>query len=148
MTDPTHQALADSDVLPAMKRFALDKRARAMFAATDGHWVKQIEAQSALDASRAECERLRGEKQDIALQALSDDGQWIEHTGKQQERIATLEAAVAALEVDARRYRWLLANYAFGDGFDLIDQALNDGEADEKLSDAIDNAVKAEGEAT
>lgn len=45
-----------------------------------------------------------------------------------------------AMRKDAERYRWLLANYAFGDGFDRIDQALNDGEADEQLSAAIDAA--------
>jgi hypothetical protein len=45
---------------------------------------------------------------------------------------------------DAQRYRWLLANYARGDGYDLIDAALNDGEGDTKLSPAIDAAVGAQ----
>ncbi len=45
---------------------------------------------------------------------------------------------------DAERYRWLLANYAFGDGFVAIDSALNDGEAAVQLSPAIDAAIAAE----
>ena len=46
-------------------------------------------------------------------------------------------------EKDAARYRWLLANYARGDGYDAIDQALNDGEPDTQLSPAIDAAIAA-----
>lgn len=42
---------------------------------------------------------------------------------------------------DAKRYRWLLANYARGDGYDAIDAALNDGEADIQLSPAVDAAM-------
>ena len=46
-------------------------------------------------------------------------------------------------EKDAERYRWLLANYARGDGYDAIDRALNDGEPDTQLSPAIDAAIDA-----
>ena len=41
---------------------------------------------------------------------------------------------------DAERYRWLLKNYARGDGYTAIDKALNDGEPDTQLSPAIDAA--------
>lgn len=47
-----------------------------------------------------------------------------------------------ANERDAGRYRWLLANYARGDGWQEIDDALNDGEADTKLSPSIDRAMR------
>lgn len=50
------------------------------------------------------------------------------------------EAAPSQDAEDAARYRWLLSNYARGDGFDRIDEALNDGEADVYLSAAIDAA--------
>lgn len=49
---------------------------------------------------------------------------------------------IKAITADAERYRWLLANYATGDGYDNIDKALNDGDADTKLSAAIDAARK------
>ncbi len=51
-------------------------------------------------------------------------------------------------EVDAARYRWLLDNYAFGDGYNVIDDALNNGEADKYLSPAIDAARTATIEST
>jgi hypothetical protein len=41
---------------------------------------------------------------------------------------------------DAERYRWLLANYAIGDGYKHIDDALNYGEP-EKLTAAIDAEI-------
>lgn len=46
------------------------------------------------------------------------------------------------LRKDAERYRWLLENYATGDGYDLIDDALNSGEADVYLSAEIDAAMQ------
>lgn len=46
---------------------------------------------------------------------------------------------------DAARYRWLLENYAFGDGYHTIDAALNDGSADLNLSPAIDTQIAAMG---
>lgn len=58
----------------------------------------------------------------------------------------SLEAQPAGeVERDAARYRWLLANYATGDGYHKIDAALNDGEADKYLNAAIDAAM-AQGE--
>ena len=54
--------------------------------------------------------------------------------------LRAMDAARAA-ETDAARYRWLLANYARGDGWTAIDKALNDGEADTQLSPAIDAAI-------
>ena len=60
-------------------------------------------------------------------------------------RIALCEEAAAEIErlrADAARYRWLLANYARGDGYTAIDAALNDGEADTQLSPAIDAAMR------
>jgi len=47
----------------------------------------------------------------------------------------------ADVQRDAARYRWLLDNYARGDGYDLIDAALNDGEPETQLSPAIDAAM-------
>lgn len=44
---------------------------------------------------------------------------------------------------DAERYRWLLNNYARGDGYNDIDAALNDGEAEKYLSPAIDAQISA-----
>lgn len=62
-----------------------------------------------------------------------------------QPLYAAPTAAVSAapsgeVERDAARYRWLLSNYAFGDGFNSIDDAMNNGEADKYLSVAIDAA--------
>ena len=51
-------------------------------------------------------------------------------------------AEIERLRADAARYRWLLANYARGDGYTAIDAALNDGEADTQLSPAIDAAMR------
>lgn len=51
-----------------------------------------------------------------------------------------LKAAIKHM-ADARRYQWLLAHYARGDGWADIDKALNDGEADTQLSPAIDAAM-------
>jgi len=45
-----------------------------------------------------------------------------------------------AANKDAARYRWLLDNYATGDGYTHIDNALNYGEP-EKLSSAIDAEI-------
>jgi hypothetical protein len=50
---------------------------------------------------------------------------------------------LAALRKDAERYRWLLKNYARGDGYDAIDAALNDGKPEIQLSPAIDAAIDA-----
>ncbi len=50
------------------------------------------------DAAQSRITELESEKQELALQALADNGQWIEHTGKQQERITELSAKVAELE--------------------------------------------------
>jgi hypothetical protein len=52
-------------------------------------------------------------------------------------------AELAALRKDAERYRWLLKNYARGDGYDAIDAALNDGQPEIQLSPAIDAAIDA-----
>ncbi|WP_148716449.1 hypothetical protein [Chitinolyticbacter meiyuanensis] len=64
------------------------------------------------------------------------------------DRLAELNRQWQALrEVDrkdAARYRWLLANYARGDGYTAIDRALNDGDADTQLSPAIDAAIAQE----
>lgn len=49
---------------------------------------------------------------------------------------------IGELAKDAARYRWLMANYARGDGWQQIDDALNYGEADTKLSPAIDAAMQ------
>jgi len=48
----------------------------------------------------AERDALAAKVQEMTLQALTDSGQWIEHTGE-------LAAKVKALEADADRYRWL-----------------------------------------
>lgn len=56
--------------------------------------------------------------------------------------LATLAPADSAAERDAARYRWLLDNYATGDGYADIDAALNNGEADKYLSPAIDAAMQ------
>ena len=50
----------------------------------------QAPAQAALEQARAEVERLKSAMQEQALQALSDDGQWIEHTGRLQAEVARL----------------------------------------------------------
>jgi hypothetical protein len=52
---------------------------------------------------------------------------------------------VERMAKDAARYRWLLANYATGDGYHKIDAVLNGGDADEYLNAAIDEAM-AQGE--
>jgi hypothetical protein len=57
-------------------------------------------AQSALDELRAENAALKEKLQEQALQALSDDGQWMERTDE-------LRREVEALRADAERYRWL-----------------------------------------
>lgn len=44
--------------------------------------------------------------------------------------------------LDAARYRWLLENYARGDGFNDLDVALNDGDP-EKINQAIDARIAA-----
>lgn len=59
-------------------------------------------------------------------------------------RILALIARIESLSADAERYKWLLDNYAFGDGYRDIDAALNDGEADKYLSPAIDAAIAKE----
>ena len=51
-------------------------------------------------------------------------------------------AEIERLRADAARYRWLLTDYARGDGYTAIDAALNDGEADTQLSPAIDAAMR------
>lgn len=51
--------------------------------------------------------------------------------------------ATADVERDAARYRWLLNNYARGDGYTDIDAALNEGEPEKYLSPAIDAAILA-----
>lgn len=55
--------------------------------------------------------------------------------------IAYIDARSAASAKDAERYRWLLANYARGDGYHDIDAALNDGEPEKYLGPAIDAAI-------
>lgn len=57
----------------------------------------------------------------------------------------TVLEQVERMAEDAARYRWLLANYATGDGYHKIDAALNDGDADKYLNAAIDEAM-AQGE--
>lgn len=52
--------------------------------------------------------------------------------------------SVKQLQKDAERYRWLLGNYAFGDGYKRVDYALNSGEAEALLNDAIDEAMELE----
>lgn len=83
---------------------------------------------------------------DEALRDFSDDP-----TGDNAVYIVreVLKAAAPSLEAqpagevvrDAARYRWLLTNYATGDGYRKIDAALNDGDADKYLSAAIDEAM-------
>ena len=52
--------------------------------------------QQAFDAGQADAQRTaavwENEAREQALQALASEGQWIEHTGAQQKRIAELEA--------------------------------------------------------
>jgi transposase len=71
-----------------------------------------------------------------------DAGKWVKHSDALAALI-TERAKVEAMEKDAARYRWLLVNYARGDGYEGIDRALNNGEADTQLSPAIDAAIAA-----
>ena len=70
---------------------------------------------SEMERLAAEVERLKAEKQEQALQALSDDGQWIEHTGK-------LQAEVERLRKDAGRYQWLRSGIVSRQGRALGDR--------------------------
>ncbi len=72
-------------------------------------------AQAAIDQLRADVERLKAEKQEQALQALSNDGQWIEHTGKLQTEVERLRAALSDLTEWAEGASMALDN-EFGDG--------------------------------
>lgn len=49
-------------------------------------------AQSQLDALREEVARLKAAAQESALQYLSDNGQWIEETGRLRAELAALKA--------------------------------------------------------
>ena len=75
------------------------------------------------------------------LQANLDDAHC--RLGRALREADTLREQVLSLSADAARYRWLMDNYATGDGYDRIDAALNDGDADTKLSPAIDSAIAA-----
>lgn len=79
----------------------------------------------------------------LAIKALVN----IETQAALDPKVSSQAAALAVPDerdnADAERYRWLLANYARGDGYDNIDAALNDGDADTKLSQAIDAAIAA-----
>jgi len=67
-----------------------------------------------------------------------------ERIHNQRAEIGRLTAELEEARKDAARYRWLLNNYARGDGYTAIDAALNDGEPDSQLSQAIDAAMTKE----
>lgn len=89
------------------------------------------------------------------------DQEWIQRGGEEQfflycdedeflqiarfvERIVLQSPEIQQLRKDAERYRWLLGNYAFGDGYERVDYALNSGEAETLLSNSIDEAMEIE----
>lgn len=65
-------------------------------------------AQSALDELRAENAALKEKLQEQALQALSDDGQWIEHSGTLAAERDELRREVEALREDRDRRNKLI----------------------------------------
>ena len=79
--------------------------------------------------------------------ATSEPVAWLSPHGMPHDQYVPgdvpLYAAPPDVQRDAERYRWLLTNYARGDGYTDIDGALNDGRADAQLSPAIDAAMAA-----
>lgn len=85
----------------------------------------------------------RGMAANRSIAREAQEALWQDAWGNTQltEALMAAESECEALRKDAERYRWLLANYARGDGYDAIDAALNNGEADTQLSPAIDAAM-------
>ncbi len=102
--------MSNSEALPIVAWRYIEERFGAYFwrlTQSGGDEGAHVQALTLHAQAVAQISALQTQAQQMALDHLASEGQWIELTGKQAATIQALQEEVTALKINADRYLWI-----------------------------------------